>query len=106
MALSDCSRECMWIRNMFKELGYVSRPIPICSDNQGALFVSQNAVTERRTKHIDIRFHFIRQTAERGDIIVHDCRTDDMIADIFTKPLGRVKFEKFRFLLGMESHAA
>ena len=101
MALSDCSRECMWIRNMFKELGYVSRPIPICSDNQGALFVSQNAVTERRTKHIDIRYHYIRDVIEQGAVEVLFVPGVENPADIFTKNLGPIKIRKFREDLGL-----
>ena len=102
MALSDCSRECMWIRNMFTELGYVYNAIPICSDNQGALFVSQNAVTERRTKHIDIRYHAIREYIENKQVEVFFVDGSDNPADLFTKNLGHVKFTKFRGQLGLE----
>ena len=91
----------MWIRNMFKELGYISRPIPICSDNQGALFVSQNAVTERRTKHIDIRYHYIRDVIEKGAIEVFFVPGVENPADIFTKNLGPNKIKMFREDLGL-----
>lgn len=101
MALSDCSRDCMWIQNVFHELGYKIKAIPICSDNQGALFVSQNPVTEKRTKHIDVRFHYIRDVIEKGAIEVFFVPGVDNPADIFTKNLGAVKIRKFREDLGL-----
>ena len=101
MALSDCSREVMWIHNMFTELGYKVGPLPICSDNQGALFVSENAVTEKRTKHIDIRYHYIRDVIEQGHVEVLFVPGIDNPADIFTKNLGWVKIQKFRPMLGL-----
>ena len=107
IALTHLTKDVLWTRKLLTDLHEPpSEATPVYCDNQGAIRLTKDSAFHARTKHIDIRFHFIRQTAERGDIIVHDCRTDDMIADIFTKPLGRVKFEKFRFLLGMESHAA
>ena len=86
---------------MFTELGYKVGPLPICSDNQGALFVSENAVTEKRTKHIDIRYHYIRDVIEQGHVEVLFVPGIDNPADIFTKNLGWVKIQKFRPMLGL-----
>ena len=102
MALSDCSREVMWIRNLFIELDYSIGALPNCSDNQGALFVSENAVTEKRTKHIDIRYHYIRDVIEQGYVEVLFVPGIDNPADIFTKNLGWVKIQKFRPMLGLK----
>ena len=54
MALSDCSRQVVWMHTLLGELGYDLKPIPICGDNQGSIFISSNPVTEKRSKHIDI----------------------------------------------------
>ena len=54
-----------------------------------------------RTKHIDVHFHFVRQTVSHGHIKLQYCPTNDMIADIFMKPVARFKFEKFHSLLGV-----
>ena len=105
MALSDCSREVMWVRNIFLELGYKFRSVPICSDNQGALFVSENPVTEKRTKHIDIRYHYIRDVIEQGYVEVLFVPGMDNPADIFTKNLGLVKIRRFRPMLGLKPAA-
>lgn len=101
MALSDCSRQVIWIRSLISELGYNLSAVPIYCDNQGAIFISSNPVTEKRSKHIDIRYHYIRDVQEQGLVKVEYVRTDENIADIFTKNLGRVKFEKFRQMLGL-----
>ena len=101
MALSDCSRSCMWIQNVFHELGYSIGAIPICSDNQGAIFVSQNPVTEKRTKHIDVRYHYIRDVIDKGKVEVLFVPGVDNPADIFTKNLGPIKIRKFREELGL-----
>lgn len=101
MALSDCSRQVIWVRTLLTELGYQLASIPVCCDNQGAIFVSSNPVTERRSKHIDIRYHFIRDVIEQGLIQVYYIPGEDNPADLFTKNLGRVKFNKFKQQLGL-----
>ena len=88
---------------MLIELGYkISVPLPICDDNQGAIFVASNPVTERRTKHIDIRYHFVRELIEEGKIEVLYIPGEHNPADMFTKSLARVKFEYFRGMLGLK----
>ena len=101
MALSDCSRQVVWVRSMLEELGYNLKPTPISCDNQGAIFVSSNPVTERRSKHIDIRFHYIRDVIERKLVQVFYLEGEENPADFFTKNLGLVKFAKFRQMLGL-----
>ena len=101
MALSDCSRQVVWVRSMLEELGYNLKPTPILCDNQGAIFVSSNPVTERRSKHIDIRFHYICDVIERKLVQVFYLEGEENPADLFTKNLGLVKFAKFRQMLGL-----
>ena len=62
MALSNYSCQVVWIRNMFGKIGFNLLPMPICGDNQGSIFMRNNPVTERCTKHIPIRFHYVRDT--------------------------------------------
>jgi hypothetical protein len=54
MALSNCSRQVVWIQNIFTELGFPVQPTQICTDNEGGIFIASNPVQERRTKHIDV----------------------------------------------------
>jgi hypothetical protein len=66
MALSDCSRQVVWMHTLMGELGYSLQPIPICRDNQGSIFIASNPITEKRSKHIDIRYHYVREVITLG----------------------------------------
>ena len=101
MALSDCSRQTVWVHTLLGELGYQLRPIPICRDNQGSIFIASNPVTEKRSKHIDIRYHYIREVISRGLVNVYFINGEENPADLLTKNLGSVKFHKFRAMLGL-----
>lgn len=101
MALSDCSRQVIWIKNLLGEIGYKLGPLPICGDNQGSIFMAQNPVTEKRSKHINIRYHYIREVVEQQLVNLFYIPGDDNPADMFTKNLGHVKFLKFRPQLGL-----
>ena len=102
MALSDCSRQVVWMHTLLGELGYHLLPIPICGDNQGSIFIASNPVTEKRSKHIDIRYHYIREVINQQLAVVYFIDDDDNPADLLTKNLGSIKFLKFRALLGLE----
>ena len=106
MSLSDCSRQVAWVHQLFKEVGYDLDSIEVSSDNQGAIFIASNPVTERRSKHIDIRYHYIREVIARRIINVTYIDGDDNPADLLTKNLGRVKFAKFRPAFGLRFHNA
>ena len=103
MALSDCTRQAIWIHQMMEELGYHLGPIPVCGDNQGSLFIAQNPVTEKRSKHIQIRYHFVHDAVmlwKQVELLF--IPGTDNPADMFTKNLGHVKFKEFRSQLGLE----
>ena len=104
MALSDCSCQVVWMHTLLGELGYHLSAIPICGDNQGSIFIASNPVTEKRSKHIDIRYHYIREVINRGLTEVYFIDGDNNPADLLTKNLGSVKFLKFRAMLGLEFH--
>jgi hypothetical protein len=64
--------------------------------NESAVKLTNNPVQHARTKHIDVRHHFIRDYQQKGDISIKNVGTDDQLADIFTKPLGEKRFCKLR----------
>jgi hypothetical protein len=110
VALTHAAKEAKWLRSLAREIlpvvglgSYVDkfRPTILYCDNQGAIKLSTNPVFHARTKHIDIHFHFIRQTITGRDLQLVYCPTDYMVADIMTKPLGRVKFVEFRKSMGV-----
>jgi hypothetical protein len=106
MALSDCSRQAVWIQSLLQELGFKIPTIPICGDNQGSIFIGSNPVQERRSKHIDIRYHYVRQLIEEKKIELFFVEGAENTADLFTKNLGAPKFLKFRGQLGLEFYSS
>ena len=70
-------------------------------DNKSALELSKNPVYHERTKHIDTRFHYIRECMADGVVELEHVRTDDQLADILTKALGRIRFAELRRQLGV-----
>jgi hypothetical protein len=102
MALSDCSRQVVWMHTLLGELDYHLRPIPICGDNQGSIFIASNPVTEKRSKHIDIRYHYIREVVARKLAEIYFIDGENNPVDLLTKNLGSVKFLKYRAMLGLE----
>jgi len=102
IALSAATQEAMWIRSMLTELGFKPKEASkIWLDNQSALAVAKNPELHSRTKHIDIRHHFIRDCVENDVIEVHYCPTKQMIADILTKALPKHQFQELRAQLGV-----
>ena len=88
MAMSEACRQVIWHRIIIDEFGYgLDQPTPIAADNQGAIYISNNPVHDRRTKHIDIRYNFIKEAIENGEIEVFFVRTNNQLADIMTKAL-------------------
>jgi len=75
--------------------------IPIYCDNTSAINISKNPYQHKRTKHIDIHHHFLRDNVEKGLISMNFCTTENQIADIFTKALSREQFERNRLELGL-----
>jgi hypothetical protein len=86
----------------YGELGHNLGPIPICGDNQGSIFIASNPVTEKRSKHINICYHYIHEVINHGFAEVYFINGEDNPADLLTKNLGCVKFQKFRAVLGLE----
>ena len=70
--------------------------MPLLCDNDSAVKIANNPVQHSRTKHIDIRHHFLRDHVSKGDIEISHIRTEDQLADIFTKPLDEGRFCKLR----------
>ena len=104
VALTHSSKDIIWIHKLLTEFSSIlpfTLPTVLFCDNQGAIRLSKDSTFHGRTKHIDVHFHFIRQTVSQNHITLTYCPTDDMVADTFTKPLARFKIEKFRTLLGV-----
>jgi len=92
----------MWLRKLLQEFGFPqTTPLKIYEDNQGCIAMSKNPVNHERTKHIDIKYHFIREKVEDKAIEVEYLQTEDMIADILTKSMPRDRHEKLCDKMGI-----
>ena len=83
-----------------------TRGTVIYCDNSSAITLSNNYVFHKRTKHIDTKFHYIRELGNNGEIILKHCRTQEQFADILSKLLGQKNFEFLRKCLGMIDNPA
>lgn len=102
IAASESIKELIWLQLLFEEMFLSSDDIPILfSDNQSAIKLIKNPEFHKRTKHIDIKYHFIREKFSNGFFELQYVPTTDQVADILTKPLARDKFERFRAMMGV-----
>jgi hypothetical protein len=105
MAASQASCEALWLRKMLIGLfGVQLRPTVIFCDNQSCIKLSENPVFHDRSKHIEIRYHFIRDYVQRGAVELQYISTEEQVADILTKALSMGKFVFFRDKLGVVSN--
>ena len=104
IALAHASKEGIWLRAFLSEIqDYQVGTMGIKCDNQSAIALSKDNKFHQRTKHIDIRYHYIREAVEDGKIQVEYIPTDQNPTDIFTKPLSKTKFRGFVAGLGLRS---
>ena len=97
MAASFCASEVMFLRGLLEDVGFAQQgPTLLHEDNQGAVHLMKNEVLHTRAKHIHVRYHQIREFVAHKFIRVQHCRTDEMVADILTKLLPKVTFERLR----------
>lgn len=100
MALSRAARQAIWMYSAMSEVGYPqTKPARLIGDNSGSISLTKNAKHNARAKHIDIRHHFIRERVEMGDIAVEYVPSSENLADILTKPLGRLDHHRLCVLL-------
>ncbi|GJW26366.1 retrovirus-related pol polyprotein from transposon TNT 1-94 [Tanacetum coccineum] len=103
IALSGCCAQILWMRSQLTDYGFGFNKIPMYCDNKSAIALCCNNVQHSRSKHIDIRFHFIKEHVENGVIELYFVNTEYQLADIFTKALGRNRIEFLINKLGMRS---
>ena len=104
VAATSASCQAVWLRRILKDISHTENdPTPIFYDNTSAIALSKNHVFHKKSKHIDTRFHFIRELVNNGDIALQFCGSRDQLVDIFTKPLGKSVFDFQRQHLGIIS---
>ncbi|GJV77649.1 hypothetical protein Tco_1509233 [Tanacetum coccineum] len=100
MALTKAVKESIWLKGLLIELGVNLRSVVVNCNNQSAIHLSRNAMFYERTKHINVRYHFIREIVESKEIEVAKIGTKDNAADAFTKVVPGPKFKYCMEILG------
>lgn len=104
---TNAAKEAIWLRRLLDEIQHETANQPratiIYCDNQGAIALAKNAQFHARTKHIDIQHHFVREKVNEGVIQLEYIETERQVADGLTKALDKVRFERFRAAIGLES---
>jgi hypothetical protein len=102
IAASTAACQAVWLSRLLGEvIGTEPKKVKLLIDNKSAIALSRNPVHHERSKHIDIRFHFIRECIEEGKVEVDHIQTEKQLADILTKSLGRTRFVELRQMLGV-----
>ena len=102
MAVAEATKEIVWLRNILEDLQEKQvHSTPLLIDNTSAIKLAKNPKFHDRTKHIYTKYHLIQHHVEAKTIHLQHCSRNEQIADIFTKALGREKFERFKMMLGL-----
>jgi len=103
VALSEASCKACWLRNLYTELGWLKEDMPtvIKGDNDGSITMAKNPKFHKQTKHIAVRWHWIRELVQEGTVEIDTCRDPDQTADILTKALPRQKHTKHTIEMGL-----
>src|SRR5207249_190873 len=106
IAMTEATKEVLHLRGLIRDLGYselVNEPTALYNDNQSAQALSKSEGQTARTKHIDIRYHFVKDIIREGHIKVLYMSTQEMLADVLTKALGKVKHQDCMRRLGLHN---
>src|SRR6187455_454199 len=101
IAAGHCCAQLLWMRQTLRDYGYKLTKVPLLCDNESAIKMADNPVEHSRTKHTAIRYHFLRDHQQKGDIEIAYINTKEQLADIFTKPLDQQTFNKLRHELNI-----
>jgi hypothetical protein len=92
VAAGACCAQLLWMRQTLQDFRCSFTKIPLLCDNESAIKLVNNPVSHKRTKHIDLRYHFLRDHETKGDIKICHVSTEKQLIDIFTKPLNESRF--------------
>ncbi|GJS41175.1 retrovirus-related pol polyprotein from transposon TNT 1-94 [Tanacetum coccineum] len=110
VSLSACCAQVIWMRTQLLDYGFKYNRIPMYYDSKSAIAISCNPVQHSKTKHIDIRYHFIKEHVERGTVEIYFVGTEYQLADLFTKALLKERFEylvhRIVIIMAQQQHAA
>ena len=105
IAATEGVKEALWLQGLIGEFGFAQDKVEVFCDNQSSLHLCKNAMFHERTKHIDIKLHFIRDVISQGSVVMEKIHTDENPADMATKPVTANKFNHCLDLLGVATRS-
>ena len=103
VAAATAACQVVWLRRLLGELtGAEAHPPALMVDNQPTIALAKNPVLHDRSKHIDIKFNFLRDCVDGGQIVIEFVKTGRQLADVLTKPLGRLRLMELKKMIDME----
>ena len=93
IAMTDAVKEAIWLRGILEEINLLQGDVIVYTDNQSAIHLCKNLVLHERTKHVDVKFHFVREQVSAGAVKIHKISTEDNPADMGTKVVTAAKFK-------------
>lgn len=106
IASSEATKDIIWLTRLFDEISPLKTEPVLLVDNASAIKIVKNPIFHRRSKHIEVRFHFVRECYQKKLLKIEHVSSNDQLADILTKPIPRVQYERLRKLLGIiEQHS-
>ena len=101
VAMSACCAQVIYMRSQLMDYGYTFNRIPMYCDSKSAIAISCNTVLHSKSKHIALRYHFIKDHVEKGTIELYFVGTEYQLADLFTKALAPTRFAELVHRIGM-----
>lgn len=102
IAASEAAKEVVWLSRLYNQIVALKSVPKLFVDNASAIKLAKNPEFHKRTKHIDVRYHFVRERVNENQLSIEFVRSELQAADVFTKPLSRVKFDGLCALTGMK----
>jgi hypothetical protein len=96
VAVAECAKEAKYLNSFYEELTKEEIRLVLMMDNQSAIHLVKSGQMNRKTKHIHVQYHFLSEKYHEGVFNIVYCPTEEQVADIFTKSLTRIKFERCR----------
>ena len=97
MAVVEAAKEALWLTGLANELGVQQGGVQLHCDSQSVIYLAKNQIYHARTKHIDVRFHKIRELIASGEILLQKIGTEENAADMLTKPVTTDNFKAYVF---------
>ena len=102
MAAANAACQALWLKRVLAEMQGAAQSVPVLRvDNKSAIALIKNPVLHGQCKHIEVKYHLVRESAEQGLIKVDFIRSEEQLGDILTKSLGKVKFHEVRSKIGL-----